>query len=325
MSDSATSTSGEAVFLSEELKALRKGRGINGHEWVGRAGPRLRRIAGITEKDSTAVARKKVVTILDRLTRRLEGQRGRLARTALGFDSDPEIRYLRRLELLEEDFDRGTRSLQRYSDEVMALLAENAVEEGARISDPLRDDPWRTKVLRTTLLLDGPDVEVTESRTISSSRDGLSRIEHSITLPEGGPTGLLDPVAMNLRAGFGADFTRLRRVTSNRVVFEVLFGRTLSAGEEHGFEFRLRLPVMSPFYLCTPIYPCEEFELKIRFDRNRLPTPILVVDGALAHETADPAAAMGAAEVDSAGQVHHMFTHLRPGRSYGLRWQPPVG
>ncbi|WFF08712.1 hypothetical protein O7622_09240 [Micromonospora sp. WMMD1076] len=311
-----------AASLAGELRALRKGFGINGQEWVKGVGPGLRHISGVSDAESAAVTRKKIIAALDRLTRRLDPPRSMVARVALGFGSFPNARYLNRLAALEPKLDRSNRSLQRYSNEVLDMLADFAVAEELSPPGQSYDAPWQTEALRVTLLLDGPGIDVTEIRAIQSNNAGLARIEHSITVPAVGSAGPLDPAALHLRAVSGAGLGRPRLVTARRVVFDVQFPRVLDLSETHEFGFRVRLPVMSPFYLCTPIYPCGRFELKVRFDRERLPNPIRVVDGAFAHEAADPGSATQTVGVDRAGQVRRVFRDLRPGRSYGLHWQP---
>ncbi|MGW0521878.1 hypothetical protein [Crossiella sp. NPDC003009] len=317
-----TRTGDGTAVLQGELKNLRKGRGINGSGWGRQVGAGIRRVSAVVDGDSDAVAKGKIVTTLDRLMRRLSPTNMAVARAALGFDSEPDERYLKRLVRLEPELKLGSRSLQRYSDEALALLAEIIEGEGRRALNSAHEPPWRTEVLRTTLLLDGSGAEVTEARRIRSSQNGLHGIEHSLTVRPAHMTGPLNLADVNLRAVFGADVSSPRLVTSCRIVFDVHLPEVLDDGNTHEFEFRALAPNISPFYLCTPIYPCEEFELKVRFDRANPPRLIRVVDGALAHEANDPAAATGTIALEPGGQVRREFRDLRPGRSYGLSWEP---
>ncbi|WP_018685089.1 hypothetical protein [Actinokineospora enzanensis] len=309
--------------LFEELKQLRRGLGIRNPALLTVAGPAVRRACGVVDADSSWTAREKIVSTLERLLDRMPEPSATIGRVALGFTGPDDLRYMDRLQTLTGVYDRDIRTLQRRSDEAMRMLAELAVSEGGvhRALGP--EPPWHTRSLRIGVLLDGPEVEVTENRRITSHIDGLDTIEHSLTIaPTEAGDGPLEPGRLGIRAISGGDVLEPRLVTATRVAFDLCPPRPLAAREEHEFEFRVQLPEISPFYVCTPHYRCDEFTLRVRFDRARLPSCVWVVDGSFAHEADDPTLTREVIVPDSSGEVTRTFEHLGPFRSYGLLWRP---
>ncbi len=309
------------ITLFEEFRFIRKGHGIHGVDRIGRAGPAIRRICGVTGDDSLLDTRKKIINRLDQLTRQLDDPHRRIARIAFGFDCEPGTRYLDRLGASEQLFDRGLRSLQRRCDEALRLLAEATVAEDNSGWSATEDSPWQTKTLHAVVVLDDDGgADVTEVRKIVSNRDALAEIEHSVTVPPLCPGGRLLPASLGLRMDFGAEVVKVRTVTTGRVIVRLRMTRVLHLGETHEFGFRLNLPSIAPFYFCTPIHRCDSFKLEVRLGASRPAGDIQVIDGAMAHEATDPAAASELIAADRFGLVSREFHTLRPGFSYGLTW-----
>ena len=81
----------------------------------------------------------------------------------------------------------------------------------------------------------------------------------------------------------------MRLVSSTRVAFSLRPPQPLDAGDEHEFFFRIRVAELpSPFYCCTPEFPCESFDLNVRFDRRKPPLHVWRIDGDLSKDAPDP-------------------------------------
>lgn len=318
-----TAESDDVAALFDEFKAIRWGCGVNRVDLIDRVGPVFRKIAGVTEGEAPGSARKKIIDGLDQLTRRLDYCLRRIARAAFGLECRSELGYLDRLDMLERDLHRVTRTLQRHCDKAFRRLAEIAVEDGIPVRGSQYGAPWRTSALRVTLSLSGRGADVVEFRTIEGNQDAMAEIEHSLTVPPPHRRGRLDPATLDLRADSGAEVTRVRAVSASRVVFGLRLAKALAPGDLHEFGIRLHLVEIAPFYFCTPIHPCDLFELEVRFGSARPASPVRVVDGAMAHEATDPVAASEMMGADRFGAVRHEFHDLRPGNSYGLAWAVP--
>ncbi|MCG8915003.1 hypothetical protein L6E12_04265 [Actinokineospora sp. PR83] len=309
--------------LGDELKLLRRGFGVNDPKLPETIGPLLRQVCGVQDTDPQWTARERIHNTLVKLVNRLPEPHRAIARVALGFDSEPGLRYTERLRALEQRFERDTRTIQRRSNNAIYYLAECAAEEQAAGGPRRRPGPpWHTVALRTSLVLDGSGVEVTETRRIVSHLDGLSEIEHSVTVlpPTGTAEGPLDLATVGIRAVSGGDVLSPRLHGRNRAVFILRPPEPLDEGAEHEFEFRVAVPQMSPLYVCTPTYPCDTFTLHVKFDRP--PTAVWVVNGDLATEADDPTLPRETVRPDASGEVRHVFEDLEPYRSYGLLWRP---
>ncbi|PPK60993.1 hypothetical protein V5P93_002154 [Actinokineospora auranticolor] len=306
--NAAASPDDETAALFAELKALRKGLGVNRAAPPGGFGPRLRGLGGVTGADSAGTTRDKIIAAVRGLVASLAEPHRSMAEVALGFKGAPDVNYTTRIAAYALERDRDRRTIQRRSDEALRLVAAAAAEA---------HDPWHTTSLRDTLRLAGPGGEVTEARRIISHRAGLAEIEHSLSVIPTGCSTEFDPADLDLRVLSGGALVPPRRVSGSRVAFGLVLPRPLAERDEHEFEFRLRLPAMSRFYVCTPHYPCDRFELRVHFGGTR-PRAIGVLDGVYPHEADDLRAASRLLPV--ADEVVHVAKNLLPYRSYGLVW-----
>ncbi|OLR91962.1 hypothetical protein BJP25_24395 [Actinokineospora bangkokensis] len=314
---------GRVGEIQAELRALRRGLGVNDTDVVAHLGDRLREVCGVQPGDTSWTARERVLRALSGLTDRLPEPHREIARVALGFDSEPGLRYTDRLGPLERKFDRDTRTIQRRSNNALYLLAQCAAEPAPASRGHRPGPPWHTARLNTDLILQGDGVEVTETRTIVSHRPDLAEIEHSMTVvpPPGTPPGPLSLETMGIDAVAGGEVLNPHLLSASRAAFTLRPPHPLAEGDEHEFQFRVRVERISPLYMCTPTYPCDRFTVKITFDPARLPTTIQVVEGDLAIEAADPTLARPTLALDPSGEASHTFEDLEPYRSYGLLWQ----
>ncbi|WP_410637108.1 hypothetical protein [Amycolatopsis sp. lyj-346] len=314
--------------LSTELKLLRKGLGIQAKTLPAHVGEQLREVCGVHEEDAPGTVRGKVVETLRRLIEKLPESHRPTARIVLGFGTGANERYTQRLALLGTDADRNVRTMQRRADDVIYLIAEAAYgapwpDAGVpAISD---DGPWHTSALAVRLTLTGVgEAEVFETRRVVSHVAGLADVEHAISLARpASTTGPPDLSGLGIDVVAGGEVHSVRMAGSSRVAFSLRPPRPLDAGDEHEFFFRIRVDELpSPFYCCTPEFPCESFDLNVRFDRRKPPQRVWRIDGEFSKDAQDPLTAREPLCLDNSGEVHTGFRDLRPARSYGVGWQP---
>jgi hypothetical protein len=77
---------------------------------------------------------------------------------------------------------------------------------------------------------------------------------------------------------------------------------------------------MQPHYVCVPKHRCDMFDLRVRFDLEKMPEHIWRLVDAFQRDVDDPAPSGEILPPDAAGEVHTMFRQLTPGRAYGIRW-----
>ncbi|WP_329054453.1 hypothetical protein OG738_14855 [Amycolatopsis sp. NBC_01488] len=312
--------------LSAELKMLRKGLGVQAKNLPGLVGEELREVCGVHEDDGPGTVRAKVVATLLALIEKLPEPQRRTARIVLGFGAGANERYTARLELLGTGADRNIRTMQRRADDVVYLIAEAAYGTPAAFGSPaaISQGPWHTSALAVRLTLTGGAAEVFETRRIVSHVAGLAEIEHSVSLARpASTTGRPDLSGLGIDVVAGGEVHSVRLVSSTRVAFRLRPPQALDAGDQHEFFFRIRLEEMpAPYYCCTPEFPCETFDLNVRFDRADPPQRIWRIDGDLSKDAGDPLPARKPLFLDNAGEVHTGFRDLQPARSYGVGWQP---
>ncbi|TCO55820.1 hypothetical protein [Actinocrispum wychmicini] len=318
--------------LVEDLKALRTGLGVEDPNLVARACATVRHVSGVGPHDSPGIVREKIKSWLDRMISRLPEATARIGRATFGFEGPGDRPYLARLENLGRSVDREVRTMQRRADQVVSRIAELALVEQespvqqARtvdIAEPPARQPWHTTLVRVDLILDQPGIEVFENRRVISHVDHLAEIKHWISVPPVDPCGRLDLAGLGIRLlGGGEMRTPPRAVSSSRVEIAVHPPTPLNTGDEHDFFFRVQIPSLQPFYACTPRFACDEFQLRVRFGRERIPERIWLIDGELPMEAGDPVPDRPALAVDNAGEVQVTFVDLVPATSYGIGWQP---
>jgi hypothetical protein len=309
--------------LVDDLKAVRRGLGVHAPDLATRLGPALAKVCSVADSDAPGVRRHKVIVTLTELTDRLPESPRVIGRIAFGLDGAGHERYTARVMRIAGLIDRDTRTAQRRVDDVIAQIAESATASVPRQTRRGELD-WHTTEVRSLVLLHLPVVEVIETRKVLSHRTGLSEVDHSVSVvrPPGatGPPSLAD---LGVDLLYGGVLHSPELITASRVRLRLRLPAPLEQGAGHEFSFRIRLPQgLAPFYVCTPMAPCERFELTVGFGQGRAPGRIWLIEDEFALDAAEDVPGRPEIGADAAGQATAVFTDLAPQRSYGLGWEP---
>lgn len=329
--------------LAAELKALRKGRGLRG-DVTGRIGPLLCELAAGprppvgagpmagTESDAAEV-RKQLAGKLAELAERLPYDLGLaiLAALALHEATRNMLTYERRREWVAEQLDRVPRTAERRIDAAQDLLAQEIASElKAQRARPLfvdDADKWHIERFSALLMLDGEHPEAIEHRIIRSNVAGLAELTIALDVP-------VDPgqprLPLNLEAISGGDLDIIEDTAPTRTRYVIRLPRTLRAGETHEYATRVRVGPGGPmrdYYVLRPERRCDHFDLRVRFNRDRLPAWVRRVanEDVYSYNTyADVPAADEQVSVDLSGEAAQSFSDLRPHYGSGLQWGWPA-
>ncbi|HWM03902.1 MAG TPA: hypothetical protein VNP92_16325 [Actinophytocola sp.] len=307
--------------LIDELKRLRKGRGVHSTNIAERTGPALRRLCGIGAQDSPAATRDRLALTLRDLAGRLPDDL-RLALVAqLGLhDEASQPRLGERLEWLAERIARDARTARRRADQAFERLAEVADTLPTEPTEP--GDGWYVRRFSALVRLDGRTPEITETRTIVATRDGIDELDTEFSLPRH-PADRRPTHDLGAAMLYGGRLVRKDRRSESHFEFTVELPLTLGVGQHHEYAMRLRVPSgqpVRPHYVFIPHRRCDLFEVRLRFDPLLVPrtlwrlteTPLRVVDDA------QPSGEL--LQPDAAGEIHQIFTEPRQGFAYGVQW-----
>lgn len=312
--------------LVHELKALRKGRGIYASHIGQRVGPALRAVCGVTAEDGPAVIRRKVAAQLEELSAGLPPDL-RVAVLA-AFAISPATRlplYQDRITWVAAQLDRDPRTARRRIDEGIHQLAELASIPA--ITPVLESglggvQGWRMCERRIALVLDRNRPEALEQHRVVSDRDGVAELDLGVGLAQ--PYGHPHPHdELDVNVLYGGDLIERRVESVERRCFSLALPSPLARGEAHDFALFLRLPAgqsIQPKFVCVPNHPWDLLDLRVRFDRSRLPSRISVVRNAFHRDFDDPDPDADAVSANAAGEIHLTFRALAPGLAYGIRW-----
>jgi hypothetical protein len=307
--------------LAEELGRLRKGRGVHAENIAERTGPALRRLCGIGPDDPPGTVRDRLATTLTNLADRLPADLRLSLLAALALH--PEATHPRlgeRLTWLSERLAKNARTARRRAEAACERLAELAA--GLPAAEPAPGEGWYVRRFTALVRMDGQSPEVTESRTIVSTREGLDELDTEFSLPRH-PADRRPTHDLGVTVLYGGRLVRRDRPSESHFRFTVELPLTLGIGETHDYAMRLRVPPgqpVRPHYLCVPHRRCDLFELRLRFEPGRVPrtlwrvadTPIRVIDDG------QPSGELLLA--NSAGEIHEMFPEPRQGLAYGVQW-----
>lgn len=300
----------------DELLALPRARGMQTDDVADRIGPGLRAACGVTAADDPASVRRTVAHRIVELCERLPADLriSVLAGLALHPDAKHEFlqdRMIWAARRINRDHPRAAARRMRVAFRILAEQLDDLV------GDLRLRQGWHTTSLRGLLRMDVDPPQLVEDRVIVASSDNLSEIEirFSSASPE---TPLLATVL------YGGEITRTERVTRSHYKFVLRLPRPLHAGERHEYGARfVNVPrsVMGPFYVMTPLQPCERFTVRVRFGGD-VPKRIWCVDGIPPRAIDEFEPFDDLLEPDRLGEVALEFAQLQQGLSYGIRWSP---
>jgi hypothetical protein len=328
--------------IAAEVRALRRGRGLRG-DVTSRIGPALRELAdggqrgpgappGPAPAGDAAQLRERLAGQLESLAARLPGDLRTAVLAALALH--PATRDMRTYELrrdwLAREIDRVARTAERRIDEAQGLLAQEVAAElvrrRGRRSPAAEAEAWYTERFSAVLLLDGEFPEAFERRVIVSNCDGLAELTLAVDVPvdAGRPR-----LPLRLEVISGGELVTVEEMARTRTRYLIRLPRPLRAGESHEYEVRIRvLPgePMRDYYVFRPERRCDHFELRVRFDRGRVPAWVRRVyaedvHSYNSHDGVPPADEL--VSVDLTGETRVSFGELRPHYGFGLQWGAP--
>lgn len=307
--------------LCEELKRLRRGRGVERRGLDRYLGPEIRRRCGLGSNEREPQVRAAVSAMLRDLAAGLSPDLRRAAMLALALDRDYRFATLAAREVGLADLQKwSVRTARRRMNEALEAMAQAAEEGPVPVDDPAGGPGWRVSSLHALFRLDTRTPELYEMRTIVAVRE-IDEITIRIGLPEA-PDGVGSP---EVEALFGARVRGIehRDGTGNQKVVLELPGRLLP-GDNHEFWLRVVLPPGRPtwpHYAIVPLDPCESGTVRVRFG-ERPPGEVWLLDEVPYTDLRERPAKPELVEPSGLGDVVRTFHGLRPGYGYGLAWSP---
>ena len=239
--------------------------------------------------------------------------------------------YELRRDWVARQVERVARTAERRIDEAQDLLAQEIAGELARErSRPAfaaEQEGWHIESFSAVYLLDGEVPEAIERRVIVPSVNGLAELALALDVP-------LDPgrprPPLRLEMIKGGELVRVEELARTRTRYLVRLPHPLRAGESHEYEMRIQVQPGGPlrdYYVFRPERRCDHFDLRVRFDRRRLPAWVRRVAGEDVHSYNSFEALPAAGElvgVDPTGEASEAFSGLRPHYGYGLQWGWPA-
>jgi hypothetical protein len=311
--------------LEDELKVLRRGRGLYAPKLAEQVGPRLRELCGIGGTENSAEIRERLTEWLRILVEELPKDLQQAVNVALALHADTQQQFLQdRIQFLADLQSRDVRTIRRRMDEGFTLLAEMATQPAPERED--RDRGWHIGRLEAVLRMDKKSPECFTRRVIVAERNGLDQIQDMLTLPRHDHS--TDRHELDAELYFGATMLSWERTSSasaDRFIFELGLPEVMSVGQRHEYGMVMRVPDEQPMrnhYVFFPDRECDEFRLRVRFAPDRLPTLAWLMTDAFPRDVDEDSPTETIMAPDRAGEINVEFRRLRPGRGYGLQWRP---
>ncbi|HEY0640438.1 MAG TPA: hypothetical protein VGD67_22640 [Pseudonocardiaceae bacterium] len=327
----------ESAFHAE-LEGIRKGRGVQEPQIRDRIGPSLRWVCGVTAATSHSDARRALIGVLTEAATALPSELGLAARVMFAIDEEHQHRFLRqRYEALAARWNCDFRTVQRRGDEALTLVADHLTVRGEppgpaaaaeqHETDAWDDDSWYLERFSAILLLNREQPEAIEERTVVSTIDGLTRLAVPLGIPRH-PREERAKLGVDMNILYGAEPESVERRGEKMFVQYLRLPRPLARGERHVWARTARIPdgqLMTPRYVHIPLRRCDQFEVRLKFHRDRLPRVIWQVAKVPEFIFADQRPGREHLEPDALGEVHVRFTDLQLGLGYGVAWLPATG
>lgn len=315
--------------LISEFVRLRRGWGLEAEDLPSRLGPALTALFEIAPGMDDRRIRDTVTAGVERLAAAFPLEDRLALRYGLGSGAGVQGSSLTgRIQLLADKLTCSLRTARRRVTRAFKRLAEEAASGGdvPRIVPNDPDKGWHLRRLESLLRLDTDVPEVIETRTITAERDGLKRISARLSLPRNLEDSHYD-LKLWAEVQYGAAIQATEKHGETHFRFILDLPRRLQRGQEHKYAMIFRTPPdqpMRPYYAMVPLVPCEAFQLRIRFDRDRLPSAIWRFHRMPPRSLDDRLIPGERLDLDDAGEVVQEFGQLDQGFSYGIGWSPWV-
>ncbi|MGH3222401.1 MAG: hypothetical protein ACRDPY_27535 [Streptosporangiaceae bacterium] len=315
-------------LIAVELRALRKGKGLQSADLARRVGSQLRELAaevGTSVEADAATLRYRLAAELESRASQLSEDSRVAIRASLGLSS--QTRQMRlfsdRVSWLAIQIDREYRTALRRIEDAEQLLAEEIALELYRRRSQAVTAPqgWYLDEFRAVLRLDTPAPQSLEHRRIIATKAGLQEIMAWVDVPGEGP-GRHGPRA-SAEVLYGGRLLKQEQPSPGRFQFVVRLPVALQPGDQHEYGLAMYMPEdepMRPHAIFVPECVCNTFDLTVRFGVGRVPAWIRRVDGepVRVFDAARPPAQV--IVPDESGEVHVRFTHPAMNLGYGLQW-----
>lgn len=318
-----------SIDLLEELKTLRKGRGVYTPRIEAQVGPGLRAACGVTIGDEKATIRQKVIERLSEFASTLPGDLGLAATAALAVHPQARQAFLnQRIQWLAERLGRDERTARRRMDDGIAQLAEVMGRHATGSARPQAgpNEGWYVAEFSAALMLDRPAPVAIERRRIVAESDGIDQISFAISLPRD-PTDRSVSRDLLGEVIYGGTLVAKEHASDSQFRFVLKLPLPLRVGDQHEYAMIFQVPPNQPMrthYVHISPRRCDLFDLRIRFDAERLPEQLWRVSG-LFHRALDDGQPSGEMLIpDDAGELHLQFHDLMPGFGYGVQWKNPA-
>ena len=330
----------DPAAIAAELQALRRGYGLLG-EVTERIGPLLRELAASAGPRSGTDSAPGAGTSAAQLRRNLEVKVTELAER---LHKDLRLAILAALALHEETRDKPTyekrkewlarqlgrdatrtaeRRINRAQNQLALEIAGELEAQRGRLRGSGDAEQWYIESFHADCLLDGTSPEAIEHRVIRSNVDGLTELAISLDVPvnSGEPR-----LPLNLEVIRGGELALVEANTRTRTRYVIRLPRPLRAGDRHEYETRVQvLPGgrMRDYYVLRPERRCDRFDLRVRFDRGRLPAWVRRVEDEDVHSYnayGDVPPDRERVSIDPTGEATASFAGLRQHFGSGLQW-----
>ncbi|GAB2604666.1 hypothetical protein Aab01nite_78390 [Paractinoplanes abujensis] len=315
--------------LSRELQALRSRKGVCRAGLYDHLGLRIRRLCGLTGRQSDARTRAAVEKWLTALADTLLPDQRQAVLVSFAVDAGHRLATLdARIGQLAGLQKVSSRTARRLADAALEALVA-AVDElpgGEHDRAGTGDDNgggWRVSSLSSLFRLDTATPELYEMRTIVATRE-IAELVVRITLPPT-PPGVGEPVVTAL---FGAHLRKVEHDDGSPSRLITLdLARPLATGESHEVWLHVALPPgqpVRPHYAIVPLAPCETGSVRVRFAADRRPEEVWLLDEVAYPDLDARRPRRTTVEPDLHGEVFRAFRGLHEGHAYGIAWTPPL-
>lgn len=313
--------------LVDELRTLRKGRGLFVGQIADRVGPALRDACGVSDGDGPAEIRRKVAERLESAASGLPGDLRVALAAAFALDREARLPFYQdRVRWAADKIRRDDRTARRRIDEGIDRVAEliaSALTGADSIVSRVGVAGWHTEELRVSLVLDQDLPEAFELRRVTGDRDNVKELDLGMTLTVPRVPGISrDTGELVVDVFYGGTLVRKSLESTDRFALVLALPDDLMRDDRREVMLRYRLPSspMQPHFVCVPKYRCDLFDLRVRFGAETLPTHIWRLSDAYQRDVDDPAPTGEILFSNAAGEVRTVFRQLTPGRAYGIRW-----